>query len=74
VGDVVRFTGITTIGCTPEEVLEKAKEWGMEACCVVGFDKDNVLQFGGSTSDVAQVILMLELAKNQMIKDITGED
>ena len=72
-GEVVGFTGITKVDCTPEEVLEKAKDWGMVSCCIVGFDKDNNFHFGGSISDIAQIVLMLEIGKAQMVK-LAGED
>ena len=67
-GDVVGFTGITTIDCSAEDALEKAKEWGMDSCVVAGFDKDNGFHFGGSTSDIARIVLILELAKKHILE------
>ena len=51
-----------------EVALEKAKGWGMEMCCILGFDKDGKLVFGGSTSDNGKIMIMLEAAKLEVIK------
>ena len=65
---VIQFPGITTADWPPEVALEKAKGWGMEMCCILGFDKDGKLVFGGSTSDNGKIMIMLEAAKLEVIK------
>ena len=66
---VIQFPGITVADWPPEVSLEKAKAWGMEMCTILGFDKNGKLVFGSSTSDAGKIIMMLEAAKLQVIKD-----
>lgn len=51
-GEVVPFTGITCVEEPPEQVLEKAKEWGLEKVVIVGLTADNELIVGGSFSEI----------------------
>lgn len=71
--NVIQFPGETCLDCEPELVLDMAKKWGMTQCIIIGFDAAGELQFGGSTSDAGNIMLMLESAKYDFIK-ITFED
>lgn len=71
--DILRFTGTTINDGLSEDALETAKGWGMERCVIIGFDQDNKLKFGGSTSDIAQIVMLLELAKARII-ELAKED
>ena len=42
----------------------------MESCIVIGFDKDAVLKFGGTTCELGEILEMIELAKKFAIDNI----
>lgn len=65
--EILSFTGMTCVDEPPEQLLEKAKAWGMERCVVVGFDEAGELCFGGSFGDTACALLMLKLAERQLL-------
>lgn len=68
-GDILQFDGITTVEIPVEDILEKAKNWEMIKCIVVGIDADNELCFGGSFSDTPLINLLLDHAKNHIINN-----
>ena len=57
---VISFTGITTATESAESVLEKAKEWNMAHCVIVGQTEDGKFQFGGSTSSGVDILWLLQ--------------
>ena len=61
--DILRFDGMTFLPESPESVLDKAKEWGMTRCMIVGSNENGDLVFGGSFADAGDMVLLLELAK-----------
>ena len=67
--EIVKFPGITIIPDDPVEALEKAKSWGMERVVIVGFDVAGSLMFGGSHSELAETLLLLELAKKRLLDE-----
>lgn len=68
-GDILKFTGDTILDIPADELLDAAKTWGMVKCVVVGFNEDNELCFGGSTSDVPMINWLLDLAKQQILNE-----
>jgi len=71
-GEVLPFEGLTTVEIPPAELLDKAKEWGMTKCLVIGVDVDGDLCFGGSFSDVPLINLLLDHAKLHIL-DVDGD-
>lgn len=71
-GAVINLPTITTVDMQPADVLEKAKGWGMEHCLVIGHNDKGDLQFGGTTSDLEKIVLLLERAKLWCIREIDG--
>lgn len=65
--EIVHLHPITTLSETPESALEKAKEWGMDRCLILGFKEDNSVQFGGSFSEAGDILLLLELGKQYIL-------
>lgn len=65
--EVVSFPGDTVADWPVDVALEKAKNWGMERCVIVGTDPDGNLRFGGSTSDIAYMNFVLDMAKADLI-------
>ncbi len=72
--NVIEWPGVTTVDFTPDFVLDKAREWDMEHCLVVGHTKDGELRFGATTCDVAEVLLLLERARINLMNEITERD
>lgn len=70
-GDVVRFTGITTLDLDPDLVLEAAKGQ-LEDVTIIGYDKEGREYFASSVADGGKVTWMLERAKYKLMK-ITDE-
>lgn len=58
--EIYQFTGLTTNDISPKQVIEHSEH--LTECVVVGID-DNGLYVAGSTSDIAESILLLERAK-----------
>lgn len=61
------FDGLTSLPESPESVLDKAKEWGMEKCIIVGYSPEGRMIFGGSFCEPGEIVLLLELAKKFVI-------
>lgn len=45
----------------------------MAECLVIGLTEAGQLRFGSSTTDTARIVLMLEIAKYDVIKDTMGD-
>ena len=67
-GDIIKFSGITTIEIPPADQLEKAKSWGMTKCIVIGTDDEGEFYCGGSFSDSAQIYWLLGLARKEILE------
>ncbi len=65
--EVVPFPGDTKIDEPPEGVLEKAKAWGMERCIVLGWKEDGTFCFGGSFSELGEIILLLRSGEHHLM-------
>ena len=72
-GDVVAFNGITTADEPPESVLEKAKDWDMGHCLVIGCLPDGELIWGGSTSDMQLALTLLERARFRLLSELDSK-
>lgn len=60
----------TTAKETPESFLEKAKDWDMDRCVVVGFDENGSLRCGASFSEIGEMLIMLELTKQRLLEGL----
>lgn len=67
-GDILKFTGVTCVEEPPEQVLEKAKEWGLKYVIVIGAKEDGCLTWGMSFSDVQMMNLMLDATKHELLR------
>ncbi len=65
---VVKFTGTTVVDESPNDVLEKAKAWGLEHVIIVGADENSKIIWGGSFSDVADINWLLDVAKQELVE------
>ena len=72
--NVIEFPGMTKVDYTPAYLMEKAREWDMEHCLIVGCTKEGELKFGGTTCDTAKILLLLERARIVLMADLTVED
>lgn len=67
-GNVLAFTGATTVPEPPEQFLEKAKAWKMRRCIVIGEDENGGLVWGGSFSEAATINWLIDLAKYDLMR------
>lgn len=67
--DVLKFTGLTTIPDEPANILELAKDWALARVVICGFTDKGEFVFGGSHSEIAETILLLELAKKRLLAE-----
>lgn len=51
------------------DLLDRAKLWGMDTVLVVGFDDDGDLCFGGNITDQPMINFMLDKAKQSLLSD-----
>jgi len=56
----------------PAELLEKAKEWGLKAAIVIGFDADGAFCWGGSIGDLASINILADLLKQTVLIHLTN--
>ena len=63
--NVLFFTGATSIPLDPDRVLEAAKG-KLERVMVLGFTEEN-LYVASSHTEIAEAVLLLELAKDQLL-------
>jgi len=65
-GDVVKFTGLTTNKIPPNQVLEMARD-ELEAVVIIGYTHDGNLYIA-SSDDLPETILHMEVAKIELLK------
>jgi len=72
--NVVDFTGINHADLEPDVVLEGAKE-RLSEVLVIGWTDDDIssVYVGSSTSKIAELVLLLEVAKIALLDQILGE-
>jgi hypothetical protein len=61
------FSGVTTAPHRPDDILEAAKERGLQSVVVVGRKEDGNLWCSSSTSDREHMLFLLELAKAKVM-------
>lgn len=66
-GDVVDLDCATTLDIDPAKVLTAAAEAGLESAIVIGWDSQSRLYLASSTSEIGGIILLLELAKRELL-------
>lgn len=67
--EVLRFTGTTILPEPASGVLEKAKDWNLSRVVILGFTENGAFVFGGSHSEIAETVLLLEIAKKRLIAE-----
>lgn len=65
--DVIDFDGITSLDINPDKVLESAKEL-LDMTLVIGYDKEDRLYVASSTSQLGELVLVLERAKQFLLE------
>lgn len=65
-GEIVKFSGITTLDLPADRVLEEAIGC-LDQVVVVGFTKDGDEYFASSTADGGDTLWMLERAKKRLL-------
>lgn len=64
---IIPLGTVTCVDEPPDTLLEKAKAWGMDRCVVLGFDENGGFYFGGSFSNLAEIVLLLEAGKHRLM-------
>jgi hypothetical protein len=65
---VIRFPGITRLDLPPEQVLDAAREAGLESAVIIGFTKEGEEYFASSLADGADVLWLIERAKLKLLR------
>lgn len=63
-------TGNTRIPEDPLISLEKAKKWDLEQVVICGWNKNKEFIFGGSHCEISDILLLLEVAKERLLRGI----
>lgn len=70
-GEIVDFTGTTTLEIHPDKILEAAVGH-LSQVLVIGFDHNGGLYRASSTSEVGQLLLLNRLAEHALIREAQG--
>ena len=76
-GEVVDLPVVTKLDLSPDRVLAKATERGLESCVVVGYTKEGDEYFASTLADAGEVVWLLERSKHKLMKvvdDLAGDD
>lgn len=66
--NIIGFTGTTVIDIPPDKILDGAKG-RLNEVLVLGWDKEDNLYAASSTSDIPEVIFLIERAKDFLLRD-----
>lgn len=66
--NVVFLHDETDLDIPVERVLEAGAEENLESGVLLGFTSEKAFYFASSTSDTAHILLLLELAKKQLLE------
>lgn len=69
-GEVVELNIPTTVDIPPDDVLRGAIETGMREAMVIGFDCDGRFYIASSNGSVADNLLLVEMARNEVMFQI----
>lgn len=67
-GDVIDGRFITTHKLSPDRMMERAAEYGLEDVVIIGQKPDGEMFFAASYSDSRDIIYWLEKAKYELLK------
>ena len=71
---VLRFAGVTKLDLPPELVLDGAREAGLKAVVILGYDKDGDEYMASSLADGADVMWLMERLKQRLLGSPGGTD
>lgn len=69
-GEVIDFTGYTTLDLPPDQVLEQAKA-SFKRVVVIGVTAEDEVAVAASDGDIAAVNWLLDLAKLELMRQVT---
>lgn len=67
--NVCMFTGETYLDIPSDRILKSAIDENIENVIVLGRDPEGRLYFAASSGDVAEILLMLEVAKRDLLDE-----
>ncbi len=65
--EVLTYTGVTTLDCPAERILDLAAKADLDAAVVVGWTKDGEFYFASSVADGPEVLWLIEIAKKKLL-------
>jgi len=71
--NVIKFPGETVLEIDPDAVLE-APKGKLETALVLGWDFNDQPYFAGSTADLGEVLILLEIFKKQVVDSFFEKD
>ncbi len=69
-GEVKQFRGATTVALSAEQVLEVAKQAGLDRVLVIGRTNSGVTYYAMSHAEVAETLLDIEIFKAAMLNSL----
>lgn len=65
--EILRPDFSTTVPEPVDQVLDKAKSWGVDKIVIVGMTEGGEFITGGNFSDTAEILLMLRVAEADLV-------
>jgi hypothetical protein len=65
--NVIDLPVVTSLDIPVERILNGAIEANLDTAIVIGWQEDGEFYFAGSSGDAAQTLLLLELAKRELL-------
>lgn len=72
-GDVVNFTGITSLDIPADRVLQAAIDEGLESVIVVGYTKDGNEFFASSIAGGPDCLWLMARFQKRLLEAVDGE-
>lgn len=66
-GDVVRFNGITKLDLPAEQILDAARERGLQGVVLCGYTEDGTEYFASSYADGGDVLWLLRRCEHRLM-------
>lgn len=66
--NIIHLDVLTTLDIPPERVLSGAIEADLDTVVVIGWTRDDEFWASASTSDVADLLLLLEMLKKELLR------
>ena len=69
--NIIQFTGTTTVDLPVDQILDKAKEAGLQTVVVIGDNKDGELYIASSQGRVCMATFLLQRALHALMTTVS---